>query len=95
MNQFFSNYQGPLFQFVSDYTGLSAGDVVIYLLPGESVPTHGGFIVGYGNSSGDSATYPVGTYGLLRDQHSTDKYHVIWDDNVPAGTPYYPWHVVY
>lgn len=95
MNQHFSDYQGSRFNLASDISGLTSGDVVIYLFPGESVPTHGGSIVGYGNSSGDSVTYPVGTYGLLRNQHSTDKYHVIWDDNVASGTGYWPWQIIY
>jgi hypothetical protein len=92
MNQFFSNYSGSDFQLYGTVESLKKGDILLMQLPGNSIPSHARVIVGSGYSQ-EGVWYPVGTYGLLADQHTDDRKRVLWNDPIPAGTPLWPWHV--
>lgn len=95
LNSHFSQYQGTRFQTVGAPSSLSAGDIYLMSLPGNNgIPSHARAIVGMGTAQ-EWINYPPNTYGLLADSHSTDRYRVIWDDNVPNGTPAWFWHIIY
>jgi len=97
MNQHFSQYQGSRFQIKASATNLRRGDVLLMQLPDTSKPSHARIIVGTGNSQecAQCGIYPLGTFGLLASQHSTDRMRVIWSDNIPAGTPLWPWKIIW
>jgi len=97
--QYFSNYQGSRFQYVPVVRGspgiLDRGDVLnMSVMCSACLPDHARVLVGYGNSA-EAIWDPVGTYGLLADSHTNDRYHVIWDDGLPSWYPLWGWHVVY
>ncbi len=95
LNTHFSQYQGTRFQSVAYASSLNTGDVFLMSLPGNNgIPSHARAIVGTGIAQ-EWINYQPYTYGLLADSHTTDRYRVIWDDNVPPGTPSWYWHVVY
>lgn len=95
LNVHFHQHQYSRYQLKGSPSQLLGGDVIIFQFPTFQVPTHSRFVVGMGSASSDSRTYAPGTYGLLTNQHSDPKIHIIWDDNLPAGTTHWSWQVIW
>ena len=95
LNQHASNYQGTRFTY-STPGNQGSGDFLLMSLNGTGLPSHGRVIVGWGSSQEQvdpNTSPPLGTWGLLADQHTTDRKRVIWNDGIPPGTPLWAWVV--
>jgi hypothetical protein len=102
LNQHFSQYQGSRYQYVPRMdSSVQAGDVVIYQWAGETIPTHSRVLVGWGYSSEVVPLDEGGTYGvthilgMLADQHTNDRKHVVWDDGILSGTATIIWKIIW
>lgn len=68
------SYIGWRFQPVSYFAYLDAGDFFVMDLVGNGQATHGRFVVGWGYDSIHNQ------YGLITNQHTTDRYHILYDE---------------
>lgn len=94
MQYYAEQYHNSEFQpiLIRDGNQFQPGD--FYLMNFWDRPSHARVIVGSGYSQ-EGIDLPASFYGVLADQHSTDRYRVIWDDGVPPTTPVWLWHVAW
>jgi len=87
---------GIRFSVVSSVNQLHNGDAILFQLAGGSPGwNHARTVVGFGaNTFQYPAGDPVGTRGLLTDQHGVARYHVLWDGGIDMNAPKQFWQVL-
>lgn len=96
MNTHLAQYPGRF-----KYNGsLDRGDIIVIRWHTQDSPAdfHVRVTVGYGNSEEfvQGGQYGrAGVFGLLADQHVTDRKRVIWNDGFSPDTNWWPWQVIW